>query len=69
MSVCTECGKEDDLRPYGKNGAMVCFECGMKDEAEASRQFAKLFAVASSASNTVAIGEECGVYPIGGNRQ
>ena len=39
---CSVCGKIAELRPYGKNGAWVCFECGMKDEEEATRQFAKL---------------------------
>lgn len=40
--TCELCGKEDDLRPYGPNGAWVCYSCGMKDEEEAKRQFAKL---------------------------
>lgn len=42
-SHCSDCGKEDELRPYGKNGAWVCFTCGMKDEEEAQRQFEKVF--------------------------
>lgn len=29
---CEYCGKLDELRPYGKNGAKICFECGMKPE-------------------------------------
>jgi hypothetical protein len=40
--ICTVCCKLDELRPYGKNGAMVCYDCAMKDEAEAHRQFKKL---------------------------
>ena len=39
---CSDCGKVKDLRPYGKDGAWVCFDCGMKDEEEAKRQFDKL---------------------------
>lgn len=39
---CSDCGNVDELRPYGKNGAWVCFDCMMKDEAEAHRQFSKL---------------------------
>lgn len=39
---CTDCGDVKELRPYGKGGAYVCFECGMKDEAEMKRQFLKL---------------------------
>jgi len=29
---CEYCGKIDELRPYGKNRALICFECGMKSE-------------------------------------
>lgn len=29
---CEYCGKISELRPYGKNGAKICFECGMKPE-------------------------------------
>lgn len=41
-ATCTDCGQEDELRPYGKDGAWVCFDCAMKDEAEAEKQFEKL---------------------------
>jgi hypothetical protein len=27
---CDYCGKVAELRPYGKNGASICFDCGMK---------------------------------------
>lgn len=39
---CSVCHASAECRPYGKNGALVCFECAMKDEAEANRQFGKL---------------------------
>jgi hypothetical protein len=39
---CEMCGAVVELRPYGPGGMWVCFECGMKDEAEAERQFARL---------------------------
>ncbi len=29
---CEYCGKIAELRPYGENGANICFECGMKPE-------------------------------------
>lgn len=29
---CEYCGKVEELRPYGKNGAKICYECGMKPE-------------------------------------
>lgn len=38
---CDLCGKVAELRPYGPNGECVCFDCGMKDEAAAERQFVK----------------------------
>ena len=30
--ACEYCGKIDELRPYGKNGAKICFDCAMKPE-------------------------------------
>lgn len=36
---CDLCGEVAELRPYGPNGECVCFECGMKDEKAAKRQF------------------------------
>lgn len=41
-ATCSDCGKVDELRPYGKDGAWVCFDCMMKDEEEGKRQFNKL---------------------------
>jgi len=29
---CEYCGKIAEMRPYGKNGEKICFECGTKDE-------------------------------------
>lgn len=39
--VCEYCGKIAELRPYGKNGANICFECAMKDEETTKQMFAK----------------------------
>ena len=39
---CDFCGKIAELRPYGPEGETICFECMMKDEASAKRQFAKI---------------------------
>lgn len=38
---CDYCGKVAELRPYGKNGAAICFECATKPEnkAEMEKQF------------------------------
>ena len=41
LAECELCGKLDELRPYGPKGENVCFDCAMKDEATAMRQFAK----------------------------
>ena len=46
--ICEACGKLDELRPYGKrkeNGARMwlCFDCAMKDPAEAERAFGERF--------------------------
>lgn len=38
---CDFCGKIAELRPYGPKGECVCFECAMKDEPAAKRQFLK----------------------------
>ena len=29
---CELCGQIAELRPYGRGGESICFECGMKDE-------------------------------------
>lgn len=41
-SKCEYCGATNeadgtaiDLRPYGRNGAWICFDCGMKPEHKA----------------------------------
>ena len=36
---CDLCGKVDELRPYGPNEECICFDCGMKDEKSALKQF------------------------------
>lgn len=41
---CQECGAENkELRPYGRGGKSICFDCGQKNPAETERQIAKLF--------------------------
>jgi hypothetical protein len=36
---CQDCGTIAELRPYGKGGKFVCFDCMKKDEPEAQRRF------------------------------
>ncbi len=32
FGACEYCGaKDEELRPYGKGGAKICYECGQKD--------------------------------------
>ena len=38
---CDYCGKIAELRPYGKDGATICFQCAMKDEETTKREFLK----------------------------
>jgi|KBSMisStaDraftv2_1062788.scaffolds.fasta_scaffold157156_3 hypothetical protein len=43
-AACEMCGKHDELRPYGPNGANVCFDCAMKDKANAAAMFKRRLA-------------------------
>lgn len=38
---CEYCGKIAELRPYGKNGARICFQCGMEDIGTTEKMFSK----------------------------
>jgi len=40
--ICDICGKKAELRPYGKSGENICFECGMKDEKTTERMCNKV---------------------------
>ncbi len=37
--VCEYCGKVAETRPYGKNGARICFACGMANLKETTENF------------------------------
>jgi hypothetical protein len=39
---CSMCGKVAELRPYGKDCAEICYDCGMLDEAATTAEFKKL---------------------------
>ena len=39
---CDLCGIIAELRPYGPNGEVICFDCGMKHRETTQRAFAKL---------------------------
>jgi len=69
MTICSECGKDKDCRPYGKGGSMVCFPCAMKNEEETEKNFLLQLEAAAQVSNVVVLGEESGPRPILGTRQ
>lgn len=62
--ICTQCNNEDECRPYGKNFAMICFDCAMKDEAETEKNFLAQLDASSKLSNVVIMGEETGPRPL-----
>ena len=39
---CDYCGAIAELRPYGKNGAAICFDCGRKKPQETRANFLRL---------------------------
>ena len=63
MKNCTICNQEKELRPYGKGGALICFEC-MKATPETEEEAKKQFAMQLGACGEIGvIGEEVGPYP------
>lgn len=59
---CAYCKKNAELRPYGINSAMICFDCAMKPEN--IRNTEKQFMGQLEASGPVVlIGEETGPRP------
>lgn len=40
--ICELCGKKDETRPYGPNGARICYECGMKDEKATNERMGRI---------------------------
>lgn len=66
---CTYCNKEAEVRPYGKNMSLICFDCAMLPEnfEVAEQQFAIQFEAAIEEAKrhggTVIVGEETGPRP------
>lgn len=66
MSICATCNQERETRPYGMNGAPICFNCAMatpESQAEAERQLAVQIEAAAKINGRVIIGEETGPRP------
>jgi hypothetical protein len=30
--ICSQCGKEGELKPFGRYGALICYDCWMTDD-------------------------------------
>jgi len=59
---CYLCESTEELRPYGPQGEMVCFECAMKPE-NYDTTCAMFDKQLSASGPIVIIGEECGPRP------
>jgi hypothetical protein len=60
---CHYCDKNGDLRPYGPDCAMVCFECAMKTPERAHFTGLVYMAQMEMVKGAVVIGTEAGPYP------
>ena len=63
MLKCSYCNKKEEVRPYGKKGALICFDCGMLPEniSETENQFHTQL---NGIKDIAIIGKECGPYPL-----
>lgn len=63
--ICQTCNKESETRPYGKNGANICFDCAFASpevEAETERNYLVQLDAAAKLG-PVLIGTEAGPIP------
>ena len=65
MHTCYYCKQsEEEMRPYGPNGAKVCFECAMKTPEREAETKANFGAQLDAAGPVAMIGEETGPRPL-----
>lgn len=67
---CVYCSKDNDLRPYGPKGSMVCFACAMSSnerKAETERNFVAQLEVCGPVA--LIDGTHIGPYPAAHNPQ
>ena len=66
MNACSECGKINELRPYGENFAWICYDCGQKNKTRTEKNFIALLDGASIADTDgiAVIGTEAGPQPL-----
>lgn len=60
---CYSCHSNDEVRPYGPNGAMVCFQCAFATPESTKETNANFERQLNAAGPVVVIGEEVGPYP------
>lgn len=62
MKHCQYCNQQRELRPYGEQGQLICFDCAMSPANKSAAE--RMFELQSAACGDVAIiGEECGPRP------
>jgi hypothetical protein len=72
MNNCSICNIPEDhedgeLRPYGKMGALICFNCMMstpENQAEANKQFTARLDVAAEENGVIVLGGRDGPVPL-----
>lgn len=60
---CTQCQSEYDLRPYGVNSSIICYDCAMstpESKAEAERHMDMQF---RGIEGPIVVGLSCGPIP------
>ena len=68
---CYYCDSTEDLRPYGPDGSLVCYECGVdpEHEEETKRNFLRKLDAAVEAGSGLAELTDEGPVPFGGARK
>lgn len=64
--ICTGCGCQKECRPYGVNGAMICFDCGFSTpevKANTEAMYGMQLDAAARSDGVVLIGLEAGPVP------
>ena len=60
---CETCGSEKECRPYGANGAMICFQCAFATPEAKARTESNYAMQLDAAGPTPLIGLEYGPVP------
>lgn len=57
---CETCGSEKECRPYGANGAMICFQCAFATPEAKARTECNYSMQLEAAGPQALVGLECG---------